>query len=396
MTKRQQLTDRQIRQLYSGLVCDYQKCLVVQNPPMTLQQIYNILYYGVYHAVNAPDHPFNALPDTEKNKVYLVLNTFFAATWQFRKQVQPRVCQYYYAGPPPPYEFPRTHLIIIQERQRRPYCCHDDFLFNVMLWSMIINYRPMYVGHSSSRTHHHPSQNKSSASDALVILIFVVLAAVVLALTFIAFYYLLSMFSNNLERLLFNEGWVQSCLSLLSITACGAGIGILTATFAGAPLTSLAFAIGLSNPIGLIVTAIICLSIIGAAGGAFISDQIQKYTLKRYNPDAFDTTDPHRYQLTPKEALALEKKGLDPIKIKCAILALRAEIGDQTLPSPVGFPWLGFRTDKMQTSMNKIRNLRQGRGISLDNYVVTVGDMHFDCRLDEHIFHPPEMLPSLS
>lgn len=140
------------------------------------------------------------------------------------------------------------------------------------------------------------------------------------------------------------------------------------------------------------VTAIICLSIISAAAGAFITDQIQKYTLKKYNPDAFDPMDPHRYQLTEHEELALIAKGLDPIKIKCAILAIRAEIGDRRLPAPIGFPWLGFRTKEIQTSIDRIRALRQGKDLSLDNYVVTVGDMHFDCRLDEHIFHAPDAM----
>lgn len=221
------LTDRQIRQLYSGLVSDYQKCLAMQDPPMTMQQIYNILYHGVYSAVNAPGHPFNALTEIEKRKVFNVLNTFFAATWQYRVQVQPRVNQHYHVSPPPPYEFPQAHLIIIHERQRRLYCCSDDFLFNVVLWNMILSPYPTHINHSSSRTHLHPSQKKSSTTEALTLIIFIVLAAVVLALALVAFYYLLSRYSQNVERLLFNEGWLQASVSILTSAACGVGVGIV-------------------------------------------------------------------------------------------------------------------------------------------------------------------------
>ena len=379
MQQIKKMTDRQQAQLYFGLERDYRKYAALQNPPMTMQQIYDALYYGVYQSVNGTGSDLRTLHPDEQLKAYTILNTFFSATWQYRDNDQ-LVMSYMYKAPEIQL-LPREHILIIQHQR---YCCHDDYMFRMWLWSTLIHNSRPYGGSSYGHrhnTHHHPHANKKKSSESIALLILVALAAVTLALSFIAFYYLLRESVNSIERIVFKEGCWQSMVSLFSIAASGAASGILASAFAVEPLIGLALSAGLTNPFGVVIIGIICLTLLGAAAGCFITDQIQKHVIKTSNLDALDPVDPHRYALTDSEAHALYCKGIDPIKVKCAILALRAVIGDKPIAPLLGNPW-NSRSREVQNSLNQIRDLRRGKGLP----IVKVGDMHFDCRTDEAIF----------
>ncbi len=376
------LTDRQLTQLYYELARDFQMYLTLQNPPMTMQQIYNALYYGMYNSVNENGSFLRELPMSEQLKAYGVLNTFFSATWQYRDARQPIVLVYFVAPEPKPQ--PKEHLIIIQKQR---YCCHDNLFFNLWLWSALTSNNRSYYNLPQTHRHNvhqHPIDKKKSSGEVIALLILAALAAITLALSFIALYYLLSESVSNIERFLFNEGWLQASISFFSMVASGVAFGMLASAFATAPLVNLAMAAGLSNPLGLVVFGIICIAIIGAAAGCFITKEIQKHVLKKSNPQSIDPIDPHRFTITNAEAEALMDKGIDPLKVKCAIVALRASMGDKPVAPLLGTPW-NSRSKEVQRCLDAIRDLRRGKGISLDQPIVTVGEMHFDCRQDQYI-----------
>ena len=193
-----------------------------------------------------------------------------------------------------------------------------------------------------------------------------VMAAAVAA-TFVAMYFLLRDTADSVGRFWYNEGWMQATVTLVGMAISGAVASMLAETFVAGPLASLAIAAGVVNPIGIVVLGITCLTFIGAAAGSFITNAFQNYAIKQANADALDPSDPYRFALTPAEARRLEAKGYDPIKVKCAIVALRLEMGEQPALNDL------YPDTKVMRCLEKIRKLRKGECESM-----TVGTMEFD------------------
>jgi len=369
-------TDNELKKLYFGLAAHYKDCMD-RSPAMAQQDIYNELHYGVHYAVNTPLGSLYGLDPFEKLKAFTVLNTFLKA------------CPVPRELPPPVYQVntmpvnlqPVRVTVINNYYQRDNSFFYDWLLLNSL--SNSFNSRPNHVPYGSSSTsHQHASEDgKKKEGDILALLLLLALAAAALAATFIAVYYLLKETLNSVERFYYNEGWMQAAISLLSMPVSAAASAILALTFAAAPLAALAIAAGVANPFGVVLTGVVCLTIIGSAAGCFITNQIQDYFIKQLNPNAIDATDPKRFALTASEEENLRDKGMDPIKVKCALVALRAKIGE-AVPSYLNR--FGAKGAEAQEALNLIRQLRRG-----ERSTVPVGDMSFDCSAD--VYYPQPM-----
>jgi hypothetical protein len=236
----------------------------------------------------------------------------------------------------------------------------------------------------SNNTHGHPRSRKDkeeaeAAAAAqfwgMVAVVGVVIAA--LSSAFIALYYLLNEVNNSISRFIYNEGWMQALISLSSIAASGFTSFIVANAFVTSPLIGLAITAGLTNPAGIAVLGVSALSLVGAAAGGFLTNLVQNYIISSSNQDALDPNDPYRFELTDKEVRNLIAKRLDPIKVKCAIIALRAEIGKEKIPGFIDRLFIQ-RGGRISECLNRIRQLRKG---NLD--VVGVGPLTFDCHQDE-------------
>ena len=78
------------------------------------------------------------------------------------------------------------------------------------------------------------------------------------------------------------------------------------------------------------------------------------------------------------EEQSLVDNKLDPIKVKCAMIALRAEIAKELgneKPIPSFLSRHFGDGAKVQELLQKVRHLRRG-----DIHVIEVGDLYFDCR----------------
>lgn len=364
------LTDRQIAELYFGLARHYKDCV---DKKMDSPEIYNALANGIYYTLNYSDSPLRQLNVYEHRKIYTVLNTFFHATPQYRNV--PTAYQgrnFFNDGTKEP------KAIIHNHNYYTTYYRHNnDFLFNWLLLSQLTP-RPYYGSYSGSypdHQHGHPtSKNNKKENESLAFLVLLLLSAAVAACALIALYYLLSETFDSFERFFCNEGWMQATMNLLSMAVFTTASTILASTFASSALFSLAVAAGVSNPLGWVTFGVVGLGIIGGALGQLVTKHIQSSIIKHLNPDALDPQDPKRFALTDREAFALEDKGIDPIKVKCAIVALRAELGNQPIPA---FFTRWFNKSKEQEILSKIRALRSGALTEL-----TVGDMLFNCRSD--------------
>ncbi|WP_237759011.1 hypothetical protein [Legionella birminghamensis] len=345
---------------------------------LTQEEIFQELARRVYHALNAPLSPWKQLSSDDQNKVLRVLYSFCNSVPEFvRLPASFRNSYYNYSG------YPLFLNIDIHYHPYRDYDCyyanHSDFLFTWLMWDMMLHSHGHHAHYDGCCGHHdHDGENNG---EALAMLLLILLAAVAAVLTFIALYYILQKICSNLERMYFNEGWLQAAVSLASMIA-GAAAGALVGTFLlSTPLMWLAFSAGISNPIGIAITGIVVMTILGAAGVAFITNAVQDYCIKKNHPNAIDPNDAYRFRLTPEESQNLEAKGVDPFQAVMAIIALRLEMAKldkknsgsnhKKIPS-VWARWFTKSGQEIQEHLNTIRDIRAGNLI-----VAKAGDKHF-------------------
>jgi hypothetical protein len=169
---------------------------------------------------------------------------------------------------------------------------------------------------------------------------------------------------------------------MLGGAVAGSAFGVFVAVM---PLISLALAAGISNPIGIAIAGLISLAIVGAGLTSFLTNLLQNKVIEVTNKDAIDPKDPYRFRLTAMEETSLLDNGFDPIKIKCAIIALREKIGENPVPSLVNRLFTTNGGEK-QAYLKQVRQLRAGELTQ-----IKVGDMIFDLRQ-----LPPSYIPDYS
>jgi len=199
-------------------------------------------------------------------------------------------------------------------------------------------------------------------------------------LTFIALYYMLTELADGIERIWYNEGWLKLALTMATAVGFGSAAVVLSLNFASAPLIAFALAVGL-NPVGLVIGVTVILGIIAAGIGCIAMSQLHDVIDKKLNTDAIDPSDPYRFRLTDSDEKTLEAEGLDPITVKCALVALRAEIAQKQgneQPLPSFFSRHFGKGRGVQDLLQKVRQLRQG-----DLPILEVGGLRFDCRINK-------------
>lgn len=238
---------------------------------------------------------------------------------------------------------------------------------------------------SHSLNHHHPSVDLGSSSNGdslklLAILFVIFILTIAAVLTFIALYYMLRELADGIERIWYNEGWLKAALTMATAVAFGSAAVILSLNFASAPLIVLALAAGL-NPVGLVIGVTVLLGIIAAGIGCIAMSQLHDVIDEKLNTDAIDPSDPYRFRLTDSDEKTLRAKRIDPITVKCALVALRSEIAQKQgneKPVPSFFSRHFGEGEAVQDLLQTVRQLRQG---AIDS--VQVGELYFDCRVNK-------------
>lgn len=350
------LTDRLLAELYLNLARHYES---LQRSGRSEAEIYNELYNSIYYSMQGELSSLSRLSPEEQTKAFKVLDIFMEA------RLGPSNYQHTREAFQQDMQEPKASTVVIHHHYP-VYCNHNDDLW--LTWMIMDSWnRRTYPCHPDLGRHHHrhhhghqDNQNEQSNNDnALALIAVIAISAVALG----AVYYTVNESLNACERFYHNEGWLQASITLLGGTA-GA---FLTAALAASPATSLALAAGLSNPAGW---AALVLGTLGLAAGFFVTNQIQDRIITHTHAEALDPNDPNRYALSKAEITALEAKNIDPDKVKCAIVALRAEIGEQKLPSFTS-RFFGYHTN-IQDNLDKIRQLRRG-----ELRQIQVGDMRF-------------------
>ncbi len=372
-----QFTDRNLMIFYGHVLQHYKN-----RTTHTIDAIYSELFQGVQFALESPHGTLYNLNPEGKEKVYHSFDAiFYALPINNPTQSRPNRSDQI------PFNYSTRYVI----NQHNHYRCHDSYLFDwLLLNSLTHNCHHHHRNHQHSHpigrrwgesTHQHPTRNKKDNSDyikALAAIAVVLLAAAAAILTAIALYYMLNEFLEGVDRFCYNEGWLNAALVMANSVVFGMGANIITYAFAAAPLAALAVLAGL-NPIGVVTIAAVLLSTIGAGIGAFAMNLLYKSTEKKLNPDSMDPADPLRFRLTLTEEQHLVKKGFDPITVKCALVALRAELaqalGDSKKSIPTYLNRLFNNDTKTSELLQKVRDLRRG---TIDK--LHVGELTFDCK----------------
>ena len=360
------LTDNQLALLYLGFTRDY-KDLTGRGftPQLIYANLYSRLHYSFtdkfssLYGMNRGDG-FNT---DEFEKIETVLNTFFSSTPQFR-------------------EIPPEERALIFRNKVTPipignnehyYCLHEDSYF---IWQMLNS----YINSSQN-----PKKKGSKAVKAIVFLLLLVLGLLTAVAALIAVYYMFNQFLNSMERFVYNEGWMQASITIAAIVGGIAAASLFGTFIAAAPLMALAFVTGVGNPVGVAVFSIVCLSIVGAALACGLTNWIQNKAIESHNKDAIDPQDPHRFEVTEKEEQNMLDNGIDPIKVKCAIVELRKKIGEEETPNLINRLFTKKGGEK-QGYLKLVRQLRRG-----ELQTIIVGDMQFELLKipPNYFFSPP-------
>ena len=369
MTSLKKMTDRQLVKVYFSLANHYKECLS-RSPEISVEELYTELFYGVYASLHEDNGQLVGLSDAEQQKVYRVLNTFFDASPKGRQNGSHATTQLYESM------FQRTPPALTQASTSDRY----DFLDHYSTWQLLSTLRPQinyyqYPDATGSRAEHghfnYAMNQRGGESSVSAMLLVLAISVASIACNVWAAYYLLNETLQASERLVYGEGRMQASLTLLSMASSFIAATTLASVFATSPLMSLAFSAGLASPIGFVVFCVLSLGLIGSALGCLLTNQIQNHVIKQANLDALDPSDPYRYKLTDMECTHLENRGIDPIKVKCAMVVLRAEMGDKGVVAPLN-RW--FSAQSIQPYLAKIRELRRGEITE-----VRAGGMIFDC-----------------
>lgn len=380
-------TDNNLKTFYSNLLRHYAEC-VARSPKPDHIAIYNELFFATQYLVEYPGDvrnpsgQFYHLEPGEKIKVYQAFNALFYALPSYREL--PLADQYRFN--------PQRPLFKI-ESYRFARCSHyhshyGSFFTDWLIFNSLINPRYNYYRGSvfnPGPIHTHPGKNSEETNKILLGLLVLAVTAIVATLAIVAFAYMLYDLSDSLERLWYNEGWLKAALSIsLSLAVGSISTGMMVG-FAVEPLVAIALAAGL-NPAFLVIFAIVSVGMLGAGLACLGTSLTYDYLAPNYNQDAIDPTDPQRFALTAEEEIALIHKKLDPIKVKCAIVSLRASIAQvassETVPS--FFSRKFGDSGNVQELLQKVRQLRRGELVE-----VKVGDLFFDCSI------PPIAPPSV-
>ena len=368
------LTDAQLKKLYFEIATHYRQ-MKQQETPLTT--IHENLQYNLQQALGPQSgFDFDAAGQLE---AYQVLNTF----WNALPDVHPTHGAASHKKAP----ITAATMVLIEKPTQYinyTYTYHrNDLFWDWMLIRALVSSSPR--AHNTSAyslvSWFNPapqdhSKQKKNTEELYAFLAIILILAVTAGVGLIALYYLLSETADSIERMMYSEGWLQAAMSLSLMAASGVVSFIIADALAAAPLMELAITAGLANPAGAAVFGVVCLTVIGAAGMTFAYNWLQS---SYPNHDAIDAQDPHRFVLTPAEEQYLrDEKHLDPLKVRCAMVALRAEIETKTVPSLLNRS-LFNKYSNAQHALDSLRRLRRGE---LKDGTLQVGEMTFDCKAE--------------
>lgn len=375
-------TDNNLKLLYGNLLDHYYNYLQSSKTP-DLNIVYTEMFSATQYAVESPSGSLYTLDRDEKNKVYRAFEAIFRSLPVFTQLSAREQSRF---NPKQSAFNPGTVNVL---NPLNIYNCIDAAQFHWLHLSSM-NYRcyktqTVDIKISGSVNKSSVQKDKVHADDeytnsAIKMTLGMVLATIATCGTILsafALYYMFEQSLNCIERLWYHEGWLKATVLCANSLAFGSASTILTLMFAATPLSALAVAIGIT-PVGFVIAATVCLTLLGAGIGCLATDLLYDVIENKLSTDSMDAKDPCRYRVTEPEENTLIEKYIDPIKVRCAIVAIRSEISriqenEETVPSFLSRQY--GEGKKVQKLLQQVRELRSGTLT-----VVSIGNLCFDCR----------------
>lgn len=382
MPRFQRLNDNMLATIYFRLQA-YYKNLIPLNSIVTgphQANLYAKLQQFIVDELFSEQGSLNSLDEQEHFKVYNILDTFFEAA--IRNPLYK--------------EDPLYKEIKKAQRTKNPSVTKIVYDRSIYIDNSFHSHRsPFYYWdrlfrstHIDSTSHHHPRNDSTSespsaeevAAKAKMGLLLVGVGLLTTSLGVLSSWYLMAQILDSVERLSYNEGTFKAAATLLTIVLSTTAATVLAAAVAAEPLATLAIGAGLVNPVGIVAFGVLSIGVTLAAITTYFTNKLLLNHIYKSNPDALDPRDPKRFSLSQTEYNHLRKEGIDPIKVKCAIAAIRKEMGREPVAAPLTPNFLFFhgRTKAQADHLETIRTLKQGKKETVD-----VGDLHFNLALDE-------------
>lgn len=365
-------TDHNLKLFYGNLLNHYKEC-TKKIGSSDAETVYRELFLATQYAVESSQGSLNHLPRAEKEKVYTAFHSIFYALPLFTGLSPDKQRSFN------PLRSPYNYLL--NTSPQYIYNCTEPKLFNWINLNENLNSSPYLVSNEASNIAQVKSKH-SSAFWAGVVFITATFSAVVLTLA--SWAYLFNQFINSMERLWYKEGWMRAALMSATALASSAIASILTLIYAAEPIVLVAMAMNL-NPISMLIISGICIASVAAGLTALSVNSIYDFVDKRSNKRSIDSAEPQRFALSEDEEDVLFEKQIDPIKVKCALVAIRIEINrvlqsEETIPSLANRLFGSKKNRETQALLQTARALRRGELTQ-----ATVGDLSFDCRYYEQL-----------
>lgn len=365
-------TDYNLKLFYGNLLNHYKEC-TKRFGASNAETVYKELFLATQYAVESPQGSFSHLPRWEKEKVYTAFHTIFYALPLFTGLSVDKQRSF---NPPR-----SSYNYLLNTSPQYIYNCTDSKLFNWVNLNENLNPSPYLISNETTKVE-QPKSKHSTGFWAGVAFVTAVFSAAVLTLA--SWAYMFNQFINSAERLWYKEGWMRAALMSATALAWSAVASTLTLIFAAKPIVLVAIAMNF-NPVSLLIISGICVASIAAGLGALSMNSIYDFVEKRSNKRSIDPAEPQRFALSEDEVDVLVEKQIDPIKVKCALVAIRIEMNrvlqsEEAIPSLVNRLFASKKHKETQVLLQKARALRRGELTE-----VTVGDLTFDCRYYEQL-----------
>lgn len=242
-----------------------------------------------------------------------------------------------------------------------PRVVHHHHNSGVPWWAFFLMNRDHSPAPMSSRNEERRESNFAAWAGILII------AGVAIAPAVIGAFYLLSELWNNLERLYYNEGYLQAGLGLVNIVASLSIGAILTNAVLSSAITALAVSAGFANPVSWAFFIMSCVTLF-AAGCIHLALQEVIYRSTAYfNKDAVHPEEPGRFTITDEQIADIQRrdkkgsKDLDGDKMQNVITAIHHDLTEN--PSRMTrllrySPF--FRDAESAEKLKAIRGIRMG------------------------------------
>lgn len=323
-----EFTDKQLADLYLSLKTQYLQL----DRNLSLQEVYENLGCALLLKITTPGGSYSSFRNQTlaRKKIFDIFHFFISTIPQARHSEIPLVPRQENW-----FSYDNYHLQHPQSDVPRIQLFPTNFQNNTSSWFDIFMRLPQ----------------KHDANAVCKWLFLLMVTGVVLTVAYISCCYVYNVIFDNIDRLVHNEGRMYAVISMLSVLI-GAAIGVVSSVIIFASIF---------NPLGTLFI-LSGAAIMFGAGTGYITNCLHNTIVRNSNANALDPNDPYRFGLTASEDRNLQFNDSmlsdipESIKVKCAIVALRAEIGNM----PAASLRLFAKNSPIQAHLDGIRKLRKG------------------------------------